>query len=74
MSETVRRQLTRSFGRHPAKEEAVIRERFPIYIGLGARKVETMRPPDEVADALLTMMKSYWPAFFCARSKRDVST
>jgi shikimate kinase len=44
VAETVRRQLARPFARSAAKEEAVIRERFPIYVGLRARKIETMRP------------------------------
>ncbi len=53
VAETVRRQLTRSFRRSPAGEEAVIRERFPIHVGLRAPKIETMRPLAEVVDELL---------------------
>lgn len=53
VAETVRRQLLRPFARSAAKEEAVIRERFPIYAGLRARKVETMRPLAVVMDELV---------------------
>ena len=52
VAETVRRQLERPFARSAAKEEAAIRERFPIYLGLRARKVETMRPLDAIVDEL----------------------
>jgi shikimate kinase len=54
VAETVRRQLTRPFARSAARETAVIRQRFPIYVGLSARKIETMRPVTVVVDALLT--------------------
>jgi shikimate kinase len=53
VAETVRRQLARPFARSAGKEEAVIRERYPIYIGLRARKIETMRPLTAVVDELL---------------------
>lgn len=53
VAETVRRQLARPFGRRdPTREEAVIRARFPVYAALEARRVETMRPPAEVAAAI----------------------
>jgi shikimate kinase len=42
--ETVHRQISRPFGRSPAREEEVIRARFEIYMGLPVRKIETMRP------------------------------
>ena len=42
VAETVRRQLTRVFARSPAREEHVIRTRFPIYATFPARRVETM--------------------------------
>ena len=55
--ETVRRQLARPFGRRPAsREEAVIRERFPIYASMPAHRVETMRPPADVAAAILARL------------------
>ena len=57
VAETVRRQLARPFSRTPAKEEAVIRERFPIYVGLPARKIETMRPLTAIVHELLESMR-----------------
>jgi shikimate kinase len=53
VAETVRRQLVRSFARSAEKEEAVIRERFPTYIGLRPRKIETHRPIAAVVDEIL---------------------
>ncbi len=52
VAEIVRRQMTRPFIRSAAKEEAVIRERFEIYVAIPVRKVETMRPVDEVCAEL----------------------
>ena len=57
VAETVRRQLARPFARSAGKEEAVIRERFPIYAGLRARKIETMRPLTAVVDELLVAIR-----------------
>lgn len=54
--ETVRRQLERPFARSAAREAAVIRERFPLYVTLRARKIETRRPPTEIVEALLGMI------------------
>jgi shikimate kinase len=51
-AETVRRQVTRPFRRSREREEAVIRERYPIYMALPASKVETMRPVGEVVEAI----------------------
>lgn len=57
VAETVRRQLTRGLpGRTPAREEAVIRARFEVYAALEAVRVETMRPPDVVADEIVTRL------------------
>ena len=67
VAEIVRRQLTRPFARSAAREEAVIRERFPIYVGLRARKIETMRPPTAVVDELCAAIKSMAQSF-----RRDV--
>jgi shikimate kinase len=53
VAETVRRQLTRPFARSAAREEAVIRERFSIYVGLRARQIETMRPVGTIVDDLI---------------------
>jgi shikimate kinase len=52
VAETVRRQATRPFRRSREEEEAVIRERYPIYMALPAAKVETMRPVDDVVDEI----------------------
>ncbi|MCP5022864.1 MAG: hypothetical protein GY930_13960 [bacterium] len=51
--EIVRRQNERAFGRSPAREEAVIRARFSRYLSNPARKVQTMRPIDEVAGEIV---------------------
>jgi hypothetical protein len=52
VAETVRRQLARPFSGSREKEEAVIRERFALYVGLRARKVETMRPLKVIVEEL----------------------
>jgi shikimate kinase len=57
VAETVRRQLGRPFARSAGKEEAVIRERFPIYAALRARKIETMRPLRAIVDELLLAVR-----------------
>ena len=54
--ETVRRQRERPFARSAEKEEAVIRERFPIYLGLRARTIETMRPFVVTVDELVSAL------------------
>jgi len=54
-TETVRRQLSRPFARSVAAEEAVIGERFSLYVGLRARKIETMRPIGVVVDELFRL-------------------
>jgi shikimate kinase len=53
VAETVRRQLTRPFAGSPAKEEAVIRARFRVYVDLPDRKVETMQPLSAVVDEIV---------------------
>lgn len=53
VAETVRRQMARPFARTAAKEEAAIRERFGIYVAIPVRRVETMRPVDEVCGELV---------------------
>ena len=53
VAETVRRQIARPFGRSSAKEEAVIRARFEIYMSLPMRKVETMRPVAAIVDEIV---------------------
>jgi shikimate kinase len=49
VAETIRRQIARPFGRSREREEAVIRDRYATYMAIAARKIETMRPPAEVA-------------------------
>jgi shikimate kinase len=51
VAETVRRQRARALAQHrtDAREEEVIRERFPAYVALPARKVTTMRPAADLA-------------------------
>jgi shikimate kinase len=56
VTETVRRQIARPFGRSSAKEEAVIRARFETYMALPARKIETMRPVSTVVDGIVAAL------------------
>jgi shikimate kinase len=58
VAETVRRQLARPFARSRGKEEAVVCERFPIYVGLRARKIETMHPLAVIAEQLLVAIEA----------------
>ena len=58
VAETVRRQLARPFTRSAAAEEAVIRERFPIYVGLRARKIVTIRPLAAIVTELLLAIRA----------------
>lgn len=53
--------LARPFARSAEKETAVIRERFPSYTALRARKIETMRPLAAVVDELLAAVRSSRP-------------
>ena len=53
IAETVRRQLTRPFAGSPTKEEAVIRERFRVYVDLPIRKIETMQPLQLIVDEIV---------------------
>ena len=62
VAETVRRQLARPFARPAAREEAVIRERFPIYVGLRARKIETMGPLTAIVEELLIAIEERAPS------------
>jgi shikimate kinase len=59
VAEVVRRQTTRplSVRRSIAREEAVIRERFPRYRRLTSRVVTTMRPPLAVAREIITRIE-----------------
>jgi shikimate kinase len=58
VTETVRRQVARSFGRSPEREEAVIRARFEIYQALPTRKVETMRPAAAIVNEILAALSN----------------
>jgi shikimate kinase len=58
VAETVRRQIARPFGRSPAREEAVIRKRFEIYMAVPARKIETMHPVTAVVEALVAAVSA----------------
>lgn len=57
VAEIVRRQLIRPFARSAEREEQVIRTRFPIYVRIPARKVETMRPVRQVVDGLRAVVR-----------------
>ncbi len=58
VAETVRRQVRRTAGRTTAERaEAKIRERFAPYLALPARKVDTARPPAEVASAIAALLR-----------------
>jgi shikimate kinase len=52
VAETVRRQLARSFARSRAAEEAVIRARLPLYVGLPVHKIETMESLCVIVDKI----------------------
>ena len=56
VAETVRRQLGRPFSRSAEREEQVARARFSVYRDLPAKKVETLRPVDEVVEAVLASL------------------
>ncbi len=56
VAETVRRQLTRPFARSRVAEEAVIRARFPLYVGLPPRKIETMKSVSVIADEICELL------------------
>ena len=56
VAETVRRQIARPFGRSSAREEAVIRARFEIYMAMPVRKIETMRPAAAAVDEIVAAL------------------
>jgi len=75
VAETVRRQLTRPFARSRAAEDAVIRARFPLYVGLPPRKIETMRPLSLIADEICKLMPRVPdnnPSSTSSTSRKDV--
>jgi hypothetical protein len=57
VAETLRRQLARPFARSRRKEDAVIRARFPIYVGLRARKIETLQPLTVIVEEVLVAVR-----------------
>lgn len=57
VAETVHRQLRRPFGRSAAREEEVIRERFPIYVGVAAQTIETLRPVGVIVDEIVSLIR-----------------
>jgi shikimate kinase len=61
VAETVRRQLGRPFARSRPAEEAVIRARFPLYVGLVPRKIETMKSLSLVTDEICELMRRMQP-------------
>jgi shikimate kinase len=56
VDEIVRRQVARPIGRSPEREEAVIRERYAIYMAIPARKLETKRPVTELVEQLMAQL------------------
>jgi shikimate kinase len=56
VAEIVRRQLQRPFARPADREEQVIRRRFDAYVGLPARKVETLQPVEAVVAELVAAL------------------
>ena len=56
VAEIVRRQLQRPFARSADREEQVIRRRFVTYVGLSARKVETLQPVEAVVAELVAAL------------------
>ena len=56
VNEIVRRQVARPFGRTAEIEEAVIRERYVIYLGIPATKIETMRPVTEIVEQIIAQL------------------
>jgi shikimate kinase len=56
VAETVRRQVGRRFGRSVAREEEVIRRRFPVYLAMAAPKVETMRSVRLITTEIVALM------------------
>jgi shikimate kinase len=56
VAETVRRQLERPFARTAKREEQVIRERFPLYMRLPSRKIETLPSIETVVAELVSVL------------------
>ena len=56
VDEIVRRQVARAIGRRPEREEAVIRERYAIYIAIPATKSETLVPVTEIVEQMIAQL------------------
>lgn len=56
VDEIVRRQVARPIGRSPEREEAVIRDRYALYLAIPAPKVETMRPVTEIVEQMIAQL------------------
>ena len=56
VDEIVRRQVARPIGRSPEREEAVIRERYAIYMAIPATKIKTMRPVTEIVEQMIAQL------------------
>jgi hypothetical protein len=74
VAETVRRQITRPFGRSSAKEEAVIRARFEIYMAVPVRKIETMRPVAVAVDEIVAALSLEKARQHCSDVPSRIST
>src|SRR5262245_10385369 len=58
VDEIVRRQVARPIGRSPEREEAVIRDRYAIYMAIPAIKIETMRPVTKIVEQMMARLSS----------------
>ena len=56
VDEIVRRQVARPIGRSPEREEAVIRERYAVYMAIPVTRIETMRPVAEIVEQMITQL------------------
>jgi len=56
VDEIVRRQIARPIGRSPEREEAVIRDRYAIYLAIPATRIETMRPVTEIVEQMIAQL------------------
>ena len=56
VAETLRRQMTRPFAQSAEKEEAKIRRRFPIYMAMHTRKIETARLVSAVVHEIISAL------------------
>jgi shikimate kinase len=61
VAETVRRQIARPFGRSAEREEQVIRARFAVHRDLPVTRIETMRPVEEVVEAIAAKLAARGP-------------